>query len=121
MIPSPLAGEDSAKRRVRGRKGKPKMESAKNSEPAVRDNADKHRFEIEIDGYLALADYRIADGVMDLYHTESPQALAGRGVGSNLIRTALLSARAQGLKVRPTCSFVAAYMRRHPEFANLAE
>ena len=97
------------------------METAKNSETAVRDNADTHRFEIEIEGHLALADYRIQNGVMDLYHTESPQALAGRGVGSKLIRTALLSARAQGLKVRPTCSFVAAYMKRHPEFADLAE
>jgi predicted GNAT family acetyltransferase len=95
---------------------------AKNhDEPTVRDNAANHRFEIEIDGHLALADYRIVDGVMDLYHTESPPALAGRGVGSKLIRTALVSARAQGLRVRPTCSFVAAFLKRHPEFADLAE
>jgi predicted GNAT family acetyltransferase len=92
-----------------------------NAEPNVRDNGQKSRFEFEIDGHRALADYRIADGVMDLYHTESPPALAGRGVGSKLIRTALLSARAQGLKVRPTCSFVAAYLKRHPEFADIAE
>jgi predicted GNAT family acetyltransferase len=101
------------------------MENNKNieadAEPNVRDNAQKSRFEIEIDGHRALADYRIADGVMDLYHTESPPALAGRGVGSKLIRTALISARAQGLKVRPTCSFVAAYLKRHPEFADIAE
>lgn len=101
------------------------MENNKNieadAEPNVRDNAQKSRFEIEIDGHRALADYRIADGVMDLYHTESPPALAGRGVGSKLIRTALISARTQGLKVRPTCSFVAAYLKRHPEFADIAE
>lgn len=101
------------------------MENNKNieadAEPNVRDNAQKSRFEIEIDGHRALADYRIADGVMDLYHTESPPSLAGRGVGSKLIRTALISARAQGLKVRPTCSFVAAYLKRHPEFADIAE
>lgn len=94
---------------------------AASEEPVVRDNSRKSRFEIEIDGHLALADYRIAQGVMDLYHTESPAALAGRGVASRLIRTALISARAQGLKVRPTCSFVAAYLKRHPEFADLAE
>ena len=90
-------------------------------EPMVSDNAAKQRFEIGIDGHLALADYRIDDGVMELYHTESPPALAGRGVASRLIRTALLSARAQGLRVRPTCSFVAAFIKRHPEFADLAE
>lgn len=93
----------------------------KNIEATVRDNTAQRRFEIEIDGHLALADYRIRDGVMELYHTESPPALAGRGVASQLIRTALLSARGQGLKVRPTCSFVAAYLKRHPEFADLAE
>jgi predicted GNAT family acetyltransferase len=89
--------------------------------PIARDNAGKRRFEIDIDGHLALADYRIADGVMDLYHTESPLALAGRGVASALIETALLAARARGLRVRPTCSFVAAFLKRHPEFADLAE
>ncbi len=92
-----------------------------NGEATVRDNAEKSRFEIEIDGHRALVDYRISNGVMDLYHTESPPALAGRGVGSKLIRTALISARAQGLRVRPTCSFVAAYLKRHPEFADIAE
>lgn len=97
------------------------METAKNPEAAVRDNSGKSRYEIEIDGHLALADYRVAEGVMDLYHTESPPELAGRGIASKLIRTALLSARAKGLKVRPTCSFVAAYLKRHPEFADLAE
>lgn len=97
------------------------METAKNSEPAARDNAAKRRFEIEIDGHLALADYRIADGVMDLYHTESPPTLAGRGVASALIEAALRAARTQGLRVRPTCSFVAAFLKRHPEFADLAE
>jgi uncharacterized protein len=93
----------------------------KTSEATVRDNAEKRRFEIEIDGHLALADYRIRDGVMELYHTESPPALAGRGVASQLIRNALLSARTQGLKVRPACSFVVSYMKRHPEFADLVE
>ena len=93
----------------------------KTSEATVRDNAEKRRFEIEIDGHLALADYRIRDGVMELYHTESPPALAGRGVASQLIRTALLSARTHGPKVRPACSFVVSYMKRHPEFADLAE
>jgi predicted GNAT family acetyltransferase len=87
----------------------------------ARDNTAQRRFEIEIDGRLALADYRIADGVMDLYHTESPPALAGRGVASALIEAALRAARTQGLRVRPSCSFVAAYMKRHPEFADLAE
>lgn len=87
---------------------------------AVRHNPAKSRFELEIDGALALADYVLSDGVMTFTHTESPPALQGRGAASKLIHGALLAARAQGLKVRATCSFVVAYLKRHPEFADLA-
>ena len=52
-------------------------------------------------------------------HTEVPQALAGQGVGSKLIRGALEMVRAQGLKVVPQCLFVWAYMGKHPEYNDL--
>ncbi|MGE5370336.1 MAG: GNAT family N-acetyltransferase [Chloroflexota bacterium] len=86
---------------------------------AVRQNRAKSRFELEVDGFLSLADYELRDGVMTFTHTETPAALQGRGVASRLIHGALLSAREQGLKVRATCSFVVAYLKRHPEFADL--
>lgn len=87
----------------------------------VRDNPAKSRFELEIDGSLAIADYRLEDGVITFFHTETPPALQGRGAASRLIREALLSARARGLKVRATCSFVVDYLARHPEFRDLEE
>jgi uncharacterized protein len=87
----------------------------------VRHNAEKSRFELEIDGHLALAEYVLRDGVMTFTHTESPPALAGRGAASKLIHGALQFAREQGLKVRATCSFVVAYLKRHPEFADIEE
>ncbi len=86
---------------------------------AVRDNPSKSRFELTIDGSTALADYVIRDGVMIFTHTETPPALQGRGVASRLIRGALLLARDQGRKVGATCSFVVAYLERHPEFSDL--
>lgn len=89
------------------------------SSAAVRHNAGASRFELEIDGHLALADYVLRDGVMTFTHTESPPALAGKGAASKLIHGALLWAREHGLKVRATCSFVVAYLKRHPEFADL--
>ena len=86
---------------------------------AVRHNPAKSRFELEIDGALALAEYRLGNGVMTFIHTETPPALRGRGAASKLIHGALLAARAGGLKVRATCSFVVTYLERHPEFADL--
>ena len=85
----------------------------------VRDNPAQSRFELEIDGFLALADYQLEGGVMTFTHTESPLALRGRGAASKLIHDALLSARERGLKVRATCSFVVVYLQRHEEFADL--
>mgnify|MGYP003345689723 CR=1 FL=1 len=85
----------------------------------VRHNAEKSRYELEIDGHLALAEYVLRDGVMTFTHTESPPALAGKGAASKLVHGALLWAREHGLKVRATCSFVVAYLKRHKEFADL--
>jgi uncharacterized protein len=88
---------------------------------AVRHNAAKSRFELQVDGHLALADYVLRDGVMTFTHTESPPSLAGKGAASKLIHGALLAAREHGLRVRATCSFVVAYLKRHPEFADIED
>jgi uncharacterized protein len=88
--------------------------------PAVRHNPGKSRFELDIDGSLSLAEYVLEDGVMIFTHTKTPPELQGRGAASKLIHGALLAARAQGLKVRASCSFVVAYLERHPEFGDLA-
>jgi uncharacterized protein len=85
----------------------------------VRHNSDASRFEAEIDGQLAVADYRIVGDTIIFSHTEVPHALRGRGIASRLIRAALQSAREQGLKVVLACSFVRAYMEAHPETQDL--
>jgi hypothetical protein len=88
-------------------------------ESAVRHNPQKSRFELLVDGELAIADYVLRDGVMDFTHTETPPALQGRGIASQLVGVALRSAQEQGLKIRASCSFVAAFLKQHPEFAHL--
>jgi predicted GNAT family acetyltransferase len=85
----------------------------------IRDNKAESRFEIEANGDLAVAYYRREPGVMIFTHTETPYRLQGQGIASRLIRGALEAARAEGLKVVPRCSFVSAYMARHPEFNDL--
>jgi predicted GNAT family acetyltransferase len=73
------------------------------------------RFETRIDSWLCRCDYRIEDGVMHLVHTEVAPSLEGRGIAAALVRAALAWAAEQQLKVRPRCSYVRAYMQRHPE------
>lgn len=85
----------------------------------VRDNADHHRFELVEDGHLAFAEYHIDGGIITFTHTIVPPEIGGRGVASRLIGAALASAADRGLKVVPQCSFVAAYIDRHPELADL--
>jgi predicted GNAT family acetyltransferase len=85
----------------------------------VRHNADAKRFEVVLDGDLARADYRMSGGVMRLVHTEVPPRFEGRGIASALVRAALEHARREGLQVEPACSYVATYMRRHPETHDL--
>ena len=85
----------------------------------VRDNAAKSRFEVEVEGHTAIADYRLKDGVITFTHTEVPEVLGGRGIGTALIKARLSSARARGLKVVPVCPFFKAYIDKHPEEQDL--
>jgi predicted GNAT family acetyltransferase len=85
----------------------------------VTDNPAHHRFELALDGHVAFTSYRRDGDVLVVYHTEVPREFEGRGIGSALVKGVLESARAQKLKVRPLCSFVAAYMERHPDYADL--
>jgi hypothetical protein len=85
----------------------------------VRDNPALNRFELDVDGQMAVAYYQLAPGVITFRHTEVPQELSGHGIGSKLVRGALDAARARGLKVVAKCPFVAAYMAKHPELNDL--
>jgi len=87
----------------------------------VRDNTEQHRFELDADGHLAVSYYRLADGVITFKHTEVPKELEGRGIGSRLVRGELEAARTRGLKVIAQCPFVAAYIAKHAEFADLLQ
>ena len=89
---------------------------------AVRDNPDKHRFEIDLgEGAIAFAQYTLPEGKIMFTHTEVPPEHEGKGVGSALIRFALAAARSRGLQVIPICPFFAAYIRKHAEEQDLLD
>lgn len=87
----------------------------------VRNNEAESRFELETGGHVAAAYYRLSAGVITFVHTEVPEALSGQGIGSKLAKGALEQARAEGLKVVAQCPFIAAYIGKHPEFADLVK
>jgi predicted GNAT family acetyltransferase len=86
---------------------------------AVRDNPALHRFELDAEGLVAFSHYKRDGNTLTIMHTEVPPAINGKGIGSALARGLLDIARAQGLKVVPLCPFVAAYIAKHPEYADL--
>lgn len=82
-------------------------------------NETSHRFEVTLGGETAFAEYVLHNGAMVLPHTVVPDAFAGKGVGSALARAALGYAREHGLKVKPSCPFMAGYIKKHPEWQDL--
>lgn len=86
------------------------------SEPDVILNEAENRFELHIDGHMAYEVFERFPGGIAYLHTIVPKELEGRGVASRLVRHILDYAQREGLKVRPDCPFVRAYIDKHPEY-----
>ena len=87
---------------------------------AVRDNKARQRFELDVEGQIAFANYRQTPQAVIITHTETPNALRGRGIASELVKGALEMIRADGHKVIAGCGFVVDYLNKHPEYRDLA-
>lgn len=85
----------------------------------VIDNETRNRFELPVEGHTAFAAYTIDGDVLTFTHTVVPRELEGRGIASRLIAHALDDAKTRGLKIVPQCPFVAAYIKKHPEWEAL--
>ena len=57
--------------------------------------------------------------IRDFNHTYVPEVFRGSGIAAKLMDRAIEDARAEGFRIVPTCSFVAAQFRRHPDWADL--
>jgi uncharacterized protein len=90
-------------------------------DPQVADNTSENRFEMPVGDALAVAYYRDENGRVVLTHTEVPQELSGRGLGSKLAKGVFEHLRANGRRVVARCPFMAAYAGRHPEYAAMLE
>ena len=86
----------------------------------VADAPDRSRFEIQVGGEVAgFTEYRRRPGLIAFVHTLTDPRFEGRGLASQLVRTALTDARADGLSVLPFCPFVRGYIAGHTEYLDL--
>jgi predicted GNAT family acetyltransferase len=85
----------------------------------VANNETAQRYEARVDGQLAVIIYQQLGDRIVFMHTEVPEALEGHGIAGKMAQFALEDARARHLAVIPQCPFVAGYIRRHPEYADL--
>lgn len=80
------------------------------------DNKTLSRFELHIDGHIAFEKYRLFDGGIAYVATEVPKEIGGRGIGKRLIKAVLHDAIHKGLKIKPVCPMVVAFIEKNPQY-----
>jgi predicted GNAT family acetyltransferase len=79
----------------------------------VTDNTALQRFELEENGLVAFANYRRSSSQVTIPHVEAPPALRGKGTAGRLMKGIVEKARAEGFKIRPTCSYAVLWFGQH--------
>ena len=90
----------------------------------VVDNPGESRYEARLaDRVVGIAEYELPapGGPITFVHTEVLPDVEGMGIGSRLARGALDDVRGRGLRMVLECPFITAYVRRHPEYADLID
>ena len=83
-------------------------------------NGERKRFELKVEGETAFIEFILSnENIMFLTHTEVPVSLEGKGVGSAIVSKTLEYIREKGYTLAPLCPFVAAYVKRHPDWKSI--
>jgi uncharacterized protein len=85
----------------------------------IRHLAAARRFETLVEGFTCELEYHLQDGVMTITYTGVPSEVGGRGIAGELVRAAAETARSEGWKVIPACSYARVWLERHPEYSAL--
>ncbi len=82
----------------------------------VQKDEKERKFYALVEGHEVVVGYAKSGAAYDLLHTFVPEELRGHGVADQLVQGALDQIKAQGAKFIPTCPFVQAFLKRHPEY-----
>lgn len=85
----------------------------------IRDNAEAHRYELDVEGETAVVIYNLSGENLMITETLVPEALEGRGIASRLAKHVIADARERGLVILPICPFFAGYLQKHPEHVDV--
>lgn len=90
------------------------------SHAQVRNNTEQHHYELVVeDQVVGFVKYRMVGDAIRLVHTEIEPEHEGKGYGSTLAKQVLNEMRAQNKQIIPACKFIAGYIEKHPEYADL--
>ena len=82
-------------------------------------NEAENQYEYHIEGHLARLVYKEEDGVLHLTNTFVPKELGGRGIAGALVKDVMADVEKRSLKMKPACSYIVAYVEKHPEYERL--
>jgi predicted GNAT family acetyltransferase len=86
------------------------------SKTAFKVNEEENQFELHTQGGVAFLEFIREGEKIYLTHTETPEALRGKGIAADLVKQSLQCAKDNGLTVVPSCSYVAHYVNNHTEW-----
>jgi predicted GNAT family acetyltransferase len=88
----------------------------------VLDVKERNRYEILVDGTFAgFTHYRHREGALVFDHTVITEEFGGQGLASKLVHATLDDVRAQNVRIVPLCAYVASWLEKHPDYADLVD
>lgn len=87
-------------------------------DPEIRDHAAMKRYELPVDGDVAVVTYNLSSTSLMIAETLVPERLEGKGLASRLAKHVIADAKERGLVILPVCPFFSAYLQKHPEHAD---
>lgn len=88
-------------------------------DPEIHDNPELNRYELAVDGEVAVVTYNLSPPNLMITETLVPERLEGQGIASRLAKHVLADAKARDLLILPVCPFFSAYLQKHPEHADV--
>jgi len=87
----------------------------------IQHDIQNQQFFTIVEEKISVLEYSISSNgkTLDYYRTFVPPELRGQHIGDELVIFALNYAKENGFKVMPSCPFVAAVIKRHPEYKHI--